>query len=286
MIPVRLYDRQEDFAEMMAQQMRSSLQLEVRPQTEEPLLLDIVFDASKKDERAQISLHNTYTTYMRTGDLNTAVDYLNASIRVSLDLKNRVQEIVKLDPAYIYPAIRDSRYVDEAGAASGMLGDACLLGLKVVYLEIKNGYSKVISKALLEHHSRLSEERVRRIAYRNLKSEGWTPPKVTLPSPFRESCHVEAYMDNEYPVECQFLQPDLARAYLPANFLLAFPNRKYTLLMRSEERMDTMEQALRLARKARFHDAVWRNHRLMPDPVSDRIYWAHEGRFEPLDSSK
>lgn len=89
-------------------------------------------------------------------------------------------------------------------------------------------------------------------------------------------------MDNAYPVECQFLQPELIGGHLPPNFLIAFPNRKYTLLMRSEERMDSMEKAARLARKARFDEAVRRNYRLMPDPVSDRIYWAHEGRFKQL----
>ena len=282
MMSARVYESPQDFAEMMAQQLRSSLQLEVCPHADDPLLLDIVFGEPKKDERAQVSLHNTFVTYMRTGDLNAAIDYLNATIRVSRDMKNRLQEVVKLDPAYIYPALRDSQYVEEAGAASGMLGDEILPGLKVVYLEIKSSYSKVIGRALLEQHPRLTEERVRRLAYRNLKSEGWTPPKVTLASPYRETCYVEAYMDNDHPVECQFLQPELAREHLPPNFLIAFPNRKYTLLMRSEERMDTLQKAVWLSRKARFDDAVRRNHRLMPDPVSDRIYWAHDGCFELL----
>lgn len=282
MIPVRLYDKPQDFAEMMAQHLRSVLQLAVHSQAEEPLLLEVVFDESRKDERAQISLHNTYTTYMRTGDLNAAVDYLNATIRVSLEVRDRMQEVARLDPAFIYPAIRDSRYVEEAGQASGMLGDDSLPGLKVVYLEIKDSYSKVIGKALLSQHPRLTEERVRRVAYRNLKSEGWMPPKILLQSPYRESCYVEAYMDNPYPVECQFLRPDWVKRHLPSDFLIAFPNRKYTLLMRSDERMDTLERAACLARRARFDDVVWRNHRLLPDPVSDRIYWAQEGRFVPL----
>lgn len=282
MISVRLYDKPRDFAEMMARHLRSVLQLAVHSQEDEPLLLEVVFDESGDNERAQISLHNTYVTYMRTGDLNAAVDYLNATIRVSLDMRDRMQEVAKLDPAFIYPAIRDSRYVDEAGRASGMLGDDILPGLKVVYLEIKDSYSKVISKASLEQHPRLTEERVRRVAGRNLRSEGWMPPKVTLQSPYRKSCHIEAYFDNPYPVECQFLQPDWVKRHLPPDFLIAFPNRKYTLLMRSDERMDTSEKAARLVKGARFDEAVRRNHRLMPDPVCERIYWAHEGRFEPL----
>src|SRR5690606_32968140 len=162
-----------------------------------------VYDPSVPDERAQISLHNTYVTYMRTGDLNAAIDYLNGAIRVSLDLRDRLEEVAKLDPAYFYPALRDSRYVEEAGLASGMLGDDGLTGLKVVYLDIKDSYSKVIGKALLARQPHLTEARVRRAAYRNLKSEGWMPPKLTLQSPFRESCRIEVYTDNPYPIECQ-----------------------------------------------------------------------------------
>lgn len=282
MIPVRLYDKPLDFAEMMARHLHGALGMAVQPQAEEPLLLDVVYDPADPEERAQISLHNTFATYMRTGDLNAAIDYLNGAIRVSLDLRDRLEEVVKLDPAFIYPALRDSRYVEEAGQASGMLGDDSLPGLKVVYLDIKGSYSKVIGKALLERQPRLTEARVRRVAYRNLKSEGWMPPKLSLQSPFQASCRIEVYTDNPYPVECQFLQADWVGKHLPGEFLVAFPNRKYALLMRSDERMDTKEKAARLAKRAKFDDVVRRSHRLMPDPVSERIYWAHEGRYEPL----
>ncbi|WP_217598097.1 hypothetical protein, partial [Cohnella sp. GbtcB17] len=74
-----MYDQPEQFAEMMKRHLAGSLQIEVRMTEGEPLLLEM----DDKIGEAQVSLHNTYQTYMAGGDLNAAVDYLNDIVRRS-----------------------------------------------------------------------------------------------------------------------------------------------------------------------------------------------------------
>lgn len=83
MSTARLYETPEQFAEMMMKQLRESMQVSVRQEDGEPLLLDISLNPNDPKEKLQISLHNTYRTYRAGGDLNAAIDYLNNIIRTS-----------------------------------------------------------------------------------------------------------------------------------------------------------------------------------------------------------
>jgi hypothetical protein len=91
----------------------------------------------------------------------------------------------------------------------------------------------IVTKSMLEANPALTEEKVKRIGYRNLRAEGWSKPKLVLKSPTRTTCTVDVFTDNPFPLECQFLNSDWIREHMPENFLIAFPNRKQTLVMRS-----------------------------------------------------
>ncbi|MBO9597094.1 MAG: hypothetical protein J7559_04625 [Cohnella sp.] len=106
---------------------------------------------------------------------------------------------------------------------------------------------------------------------------------MQLTSPFRKSCTIDAFTDNPHPIECQFLMPPMATPHLPDNCVIAYTNRKYALLMRSTEPMDTAEQAVRLVERSRFKEVVKRNFYLLPNPVSMRMYWIRSGQAEWLE---
>jgi hypothetical protein len=47
--------------------------------------------------------------------------------------------------------------------------------------------------------------------------------------------------------------------------------------------METISQALRLVDKSRFRDVVKRSCRLLPNPVSEEIYWISNGEAKLLE---
>lgn len=282
MRPARLYDEPEQFAEMMMKHLSESMNVHVQ-KTEEPLLLEINLDPNDPREKVHVSLHNTFRTYMASGDMNTAVDYLNNTIRCTELMRTKKDDVIKLDSAYIYPAIRETRYVEEAGKDVKFISDAYLPGLSVIYLEIKESCSKIITEAILEHNHRLTVDKVKHLAYRNLRTAGWQTSRITLQSPFRESCCIEVFMDNSHPIECQFLLPEMAKHNLPKSCLVAYTNRKTMMMMHTSERMDTLPQATRLAEKSRFRDIVRRSCYIMPNPVSEQIYWIKDGEVKLLE---
>lgn len=275
-----LYDRPEEFANMMKTHLEEGLRLRVRQEEGEPLLLRVDFGGA--DGEAQISLHDVFRTYQNTGDLNTAVDYLNGLVNSVHMCRSGQEEMLAIDTEAIYPALRETRYVEEAGQGFDLLAEAAVPGLSVIYLESKEGYSKLLNRGMIELHPRLTEERVKRIARRNLRSEGWAEPKLVLQSPFRKSCYTDVYMDYPHPAECQFLQGDWIAANMPQTFLIAFTNRNTTLVMRSTEDMSSPEAAAQLAKKSKFTDVVLRSCRIMPNPVSEQIYWVHRGEYHLL----
>ncbi|WP_027086252.1 hypothetical protein [Cohnella panacarvi] len=279
----RLYDTPEEFAVMIKGHLDNERGMRATLREDEPLLLDVCLSDDPKDI-AQVSLHNSYRTYMAGGDLNTVIDQLNGILNVSNLIREKGgEELQKLDAAYIYPAIRDERYVMEAGRNNPFISDAYLPGLRVIFIEIKDSFSKIVTELSLESNPRLTAERVKRIAYRNLRSAGWIYPKLELTSPCRKSCTIDAYTDNPHPIECQFLLQPMAAANLPDHCVIAYTNRKYALLLRSAEPMDTAEQVVRLVEKSRFKEVVKRSFRLLPNPVSMRMYWIRNGQAEWLD---
>jgi len=279
---VRLYDKPEQFAEMMARQLSESLGLKVGSKIEEPLLLEILLDdADRQDGKAVISLHQTYDTYMAGGDLNTAVDYMNNIARTTVHLRME-NEMKKIDPARVYPAVRDERYAKEAGRESPILSDPFLPGLRIVYLEVHEDFCKIITRKLLDENPGLDEEEVKKRAYANLKASGWVEPSMRLPHPNRPTCVLQVFADPPHPIDCQFLVPEWISRYLPSQYLIAYTNRKTVLLLQTGERMDTAHQARDVAVKSAFKEMVERSCRLMPSPVSDRIYWVNNGKAKLL----
>lgn len=273
----RLYDAPEEFAAMIMRQLEESLKARVRQREGESLSLEIEFISGKPPGKIHVNLHETYRLYRATGDLNAAVDYLNNIVRNSNYLST-ADEIAKLDPAYIYPAIRDERYVEEAGSEISFISDEYLPGLRQIYLEIKGGCTKIVSQSLLKHNPGLTETEVRAQAVRNLQKGGWQQPSLSMQSPLRPSCIVDVYEANSFPLECQFLLPEWAKRRMPSHYVVAFTNRTCTVVMRSKEPMDTARQALKLVCASGFPAVVKANCNFFPYPVSDRIYWVHQGK--------
>ncbi|WP_271751592.1 hypothetical protein [Cohnella sp. JJ-181] len=277
----RLYDQPEQFAEMMKRQLEESLQIGVKMTEGEPLLLLI----DDKIGKAQISLHDTYRTYMAGGDLNAAVDYLNNIVRSSRIASEKKDEVAVLDPAYIYPALRDEAYAEAMRKQAGGLSAERLPGLREMYLEIKDGLTKVIGSDMLELNPGLSEERVRKLAYENLRRAGWQEPRMRLPT-LLDSCRLEVYMHDTHPAECQLLDPELNKHLSRNPYLVAFTNRKTVMVLRADEPMETLRQAQRLAEESGFRTMARRSVALMPSPVSDRVYWVRDGKAGLLPPRK
>jgi Protein of unknown function (DUF1444). len=279
---VRLYDKPEQFAEMMARLLSESMGLRVQSKRGEPLLLEILLDeADRQDGKAEISLHQTYGTYMAGGDLNTAVDYMNNIARMTVHMRTE-NEMKKIELARVYPAVRDERYVKEAGKESPMLSDPFLPGLRIVYLEVQEDFCKIITRQLLNENPELDEEKVKSQAYANLKASGWVEPNMRLPDPNRPTCVLQVFAEPPHPIDCQFLLPEWTSRYLPSQYLIAYTNRKTILLLQTGERMDTAHKARDVAVRSAFKEMVERSHRLMPSPVSDRIYWVKDGKAKLL----
>lgn len=280
----RLYDTPEEFAEMMTRRLSESLQMNVRQKEGEPLLLEIRFDPDNPKGNIQVSLHDSYRLYRASGDLNAAIDYLNDVVRNSRYVSTE-DEITRLDPAYIYPAIREERYVEEAGREAAFVSDEYLPGLRQIYLEIKGGCTKILTKSFLACNPHLTEAEVKPLAYRNLQKGGWQPPRLSMRSPLRTSCSVDIYLEPPFPIECQFLLPELAMRRMPSHYIIAFTNRQCTLVMRSKEPMDTARRALELVRESGFNVIVQRSSCFMPYPVSDRLFWVRHGKATQLEMS-
>lgn len=280
----RLYDTPAEFAAMMMRQLGESLKMKVCQRAGEPLLLEIEPNPDKPEGKLHVSLHDAYRLYRATGDLNAAVDYLNDVVRNSLYVST-AEEITRLDPAYIYPVIRETRYVEEAGSEAPFLSDDYLPGLSRIYLEIKDGCSKIVSKSHMTYNPDLTEAKVRSIAVRNLQQGGWQPPCLSMESPLRSSCTVDVYGEPSFPMDCQFLLPEWATSRMPDYYVLAFTNRKCTLVMRSEEPMETAKQAITLIRESGFLSVVQNNCNFFPHPVSDRLYLVRRGKARLLEMS-
>lgn len=277
----RLFRTPEQFAAMMSRQLRENLQMRVGQREGEPLMLEIEVHADKPEEKLQVSLHDTYRLYQASGDLKVAVDYLNDIVRNSRFV-NAGNGFMRLDPAYIYPAIRDARYVEEAGRDMAFVSDKYLPGLRQIYLEIKDGCTKIVTESLLACNPLLTEAEVRSLAFRNLRRRGWKRPSISMRNPLRISCSVDIYLNPPYPAECQFLFSELVARRMPSSYIIAFTNRQCTLVMRSQEPMDTAQQALELVRESEFQALVRRSCRFMPHPVSDRLYWVRNGQASLL----
>ena len=110
---VRIYEKPEQFAEMMQGQLREATGMRVQPKGDDPLLLEVWPDTSRPEEKVEISLHETYSIYLNTGDLSMAVDYLNGMVRSTLYVQQHEEKLMTIDARYLYPAVRDERYVLE-----------------------------------------------------------------------------------------------------------------------------------------------------------------------------
>lgn len=269
----RLYDTPEQFAQMMKRQVEESLGLPVSLTEEEPLLLLV----DNGGGQMKISLHNTYSTYMAGGDLNAAVEYLNDIVRNSLLLRSKQDEVCKLDPRYLYPAIREEGYAEASLREVGGISDPCLPGLCVMYLEIKDGLTKVVSDSMLALNPGLDAAKVRERAFRNLRTAGWQKPWMVLPSKLA-GCTFEVYMFDTLPGEYQFLDPSMNGEYGRRPYLIAFTNRTTAIVMRSRTELATYQQVQRLAEQSGFRVLVRHSVAAMPRPVSDRIFWVRGGK--------
>lgn len=277
-----LYEKPEDFAKMMASQLRETSGMNVESTAGEPLLLLMSPSGEPTEGKMHVSLHGAYQTYMAGGDLNDAIDHLNDIARTTAYMAE-VKNEIRFDPAYLFPAIRDEEYVLESAKTCDSYSEPCLPGLRTIFLEIKDGVTKVAGNTLLRLQPHLTQERVRRLAYRNLNARGWMEPKLVLKSPALPSCTIEFFSDYDHPIDAQFLLPDLRRGNMPDNVVLAFTNRQTAVLMHSTEQMETAEQVMRLVRLSKFREVVRRSVHFLPYPVSDRMYWIRDGEALLLD---
>jgi|GEM_PF-2481433 len=279
---MRKYDTPRDFADRLVKKLQDSIAGVVRQEADDPLLLHIL-DDEQKGELFRISLHNAYQSYMNSGNLEVASHYVDNIIRTTQSAhRGGYDEVMlQLDLTHVYPVLRDRAYVERAGG--DVIYDDALPGMKMIYIESNEGFSKLVNRGALEFNPGVTEERVKWAAHHNLRSEGWISPKLSLPCPHKPSCTVDVYLDNPVPIECQFLIPRRSQLHMPDHYLISFPDRKTTLVMHTVEAMDTAEKAIRLAKESRFTDVVRRTFLVMGSPNSQNIYWSHRGEFTLLN---
>ncbi|WP_040951802.1 hypothetical protein [Gorillibacterium massiliense] len=247
-----------------------------------PYLLDIQVNLRDPADKLQVSLRNMYRTYKSSEEMNMSMDDLNG-IWHTAGMAQKEDKEWKPDLAYLFPAIREESYVYEAERDRELISDPFLPGLRVVFLDIQCESAKAVSRDMLRLYPELTEEKLKERAYRNLSLMGWQQPRLCLPSPTCKSCTIELFTDYRHPVECQFLMPDMAADHMPNHSVIAYINRNYVLLLRSEEKMDSMQKVLRLIEKSGFREVVKRSVHHLPNPVSDRIYWICYGLAAEVD---
>lgn len=275
----RLYDNAKEFSDMMRRQLIKTLNLKVNAKKDDPLLLMVHIPEHGTDEKVEISLHRAFGTYLNSGDLNGAIDYLNGTILSTLAVSDQREATLQVDTSRVYPALRDKEYVEQAGVTVFDKGN--MEGLCTVYLMVKDGFSVIVNSQML--NGNLSENALKQIAHRNLYKKGWTPSSMQLPFPTAGNCQLETFFAKKgFPIDFQFVRPDLAKGKLPDTFLVAFPNRDLALMMRTEERLETKSEAMKLSKTTRFQEVVKRSHLVMPSPNSGRIYFFSRGEYKYL----
>ncbi|MFC4775765.1 hypothetical protein ACFO9Q_03105 [Paenibacillus sp. GCM10023252] len=291
-----LYETPEQFAHMMMKHLEDGLGMQVKQKDGEgePLLLEVIAVSGGTNgahagpapgDGMVVSLHSTYQTYCHAGDLNLAINYLNGIISTVMYTSNH-EEVMRIDSAYLFPDIRETEYVTEAGKDMEFVTEEPVPGLSVIFLEIKSVNNKIVNNSMLALNPRLTEERMKRLAYSNLRGQGWTKPSMQIPSPALPSCTIQAYVNERFPLSCQFLNQSWLKEHMSESFLIAFTNRKQTMVLRSAEAIETAEAAVRMAKHSKFDEIVRRTYRVMPQPVSEAIYWVHNGRYVRLDKEQ
>lgn len=236
-----------------------------------------IFCETNRDRMFPISLHYAYQAYLNSGNFNIALHSLDDIVQkvIAACQEPRDLAMAKLDMSAIFPALRDSAYVEQS--YSRAICEDALPGFKKVYLEASNGSSKIINEGILERNPGLTREWIERIAHLNLRSVGWTRPRLSIPSSTRQSCTIDVYMDNLVPVECQFLDPELTRIYLPDVYLISFPAQYTSIVMYSSEKMNTIDQAVRLAKRSGLVNIVHGSYYSTSSPNNRNIYWVYGG---------
>jgi hypothetical protein len=233
----------------------------------DPLKVQIGYGSAK----GILSLHNVWQSYVRTGDLNQAIDFLNGIIHAST--YGQQTENMALDAERIFPSLRPEGYSRQMETGD-LLCEGRLPGLDTVFMERKDGFTVLINKELLLANPQWDEKSLIHKAYENLRNRGWSAPQLRLPVPFNTvPGEILVFHTEDDPIELQLLVPQLYRPHLPESFLAAFPARYNALVLRTDADMHSASTAKRFALQTGFKEVVKMAFNKEPWPLSRNIYW-------------
>jgi len=273
-----VYRSPNEFSRFLAAQMESAMNVKLKVSEEDPLTFEVLFHEAKPDEKGLLNLHNVYDTYLKTNDLNAAVDFLNNMAEAMRYSRSVNPDKPTFNPDYIYPALRPRRDILRYNKEGyNLIHYAEVPGMDTVLLERNIGFSMLLNEEMLKSNPEWDKQSLKRRAYQNLRKHGLRQPNIQLQNPLSDHCELWVYQDHPIPVQCQLLLPDMTFGRLPDQFIAAFPNRETTLILKSREDMLTLSAAKRIVKETRMQELVNQSYHVMPYPLSRDIYWISNG---------
>lgn len=234
---------------------------------------------------AILYLHNAWETYIRTGDMNAIVDYMNDQLKIMKFTRQMEENFKGVDLTKIYPAIRSYDFRKQQESGEMYLFDERVPRLDSLFLERQDGFSVFLTKEYIKPALvYMSEEEIKEHAYANLRRRGWNPEHYRMPAPPGVEATFHMYLRTDYPFQHQFFLPDMARNRLPASYLVAIPARDMAVVLTAEEPLTSAYAAGRCALASGFSYFVDVCFRKEPRPISRNVYWVHEGKSYCLHS--
>lgn len=273
MNPVLMFEDRVSFASFMVKHLQQSMGVKVEQDVLDPLRLSIQLDKSKPD-RQIISLQNAYDEYRYYGDLNAAVHYLNMLTAAYRHVKDMDKPMaIRVDK--LIPVLRSQDYVEGMQREGNeILHYDSYEGLRVILLEVHDGYSAIVNQDMLQQLRGWTPEKLLNKAVSNLMRKGWKNPSGMLVGndPARGGLMFEADHSNY-----QFMLPQYRKAYLHSDYYIAFPNKGTTLVFINTQPMETVEEAQAVVSDSQINKVVEGLFRGQPHPLSGNVYWVKDG---------
>ncbi|HZG55252.1 hypothetical protein [Paenibacillus sp.] len=251
----------------------------------DPLHAEVFFEGLAG--KSEINLHNAWMNYVRTQDLNQAVDALNGQLQAIRLVEKQEELFQSIRLQDILPALRGEVPVPYGdGGDSRLVFHEHVPKLATLYLIRKEGVNLLMNKSLLEK-LKMTEAQLRARAVANLRKSGWVKPARQYVHPaMPDGATIHHYERVGRPFELQFFLPEMTRGHLPSSFVCAVPNRGFAAVLTVDRPIATADQAKSIAWRTGFAAHVSQCYRRDRDPVSPNLYFIKKGSCTILGNVK
>ncbi len=242
--------------------------------------LQYILTHKQSQAQATLNLHNIWEDYLRIGELNVIIDFMNHQLQVFQFTNRMNQDFKGVDLTKIYPTLRPYSFRSSQENGDEYLHDKHVPKLETLYIENQPGFFVFLSKEYVKPALIYkNEEEIKLHAFENLRKKGWNPEHYQIPSPtMGQHATFHVYVKTEYPFQHQFFLPDLAQKHLSASYLCAVPARDMAVVLTTSNPLDSVIAAKKTAIQSGFSTYVNMCFHGEPRPISNNMYWIHGGR--------